>query len=213
MSNKTNVISAVVVALVTSLLAFAFFTASLPPVAPALVDLSSSEDLGAIQGTVLETPYVFKNGSGDGGDFLTFTVNGRINAGSNQAAWRNTTNRTVYVDYTEMIPTGTASTTFIFYVGTSTASTYSNNYAAPYATLVDGKRIATSTTPIVINSRADAGTLGRQTIAVAPGVYVNFAMLQGYLQAGCSGAVCEAATSTNRGISTIDWLLRGHYKP
>lgn len=209
-----DIITAAVVALVTSLLAFAVYTASLPPVTPPLTELSeNADDLGAIQGTVLESPYVFKNGSGDGGDFLTFTKNGRINAGSNQASWRNTLNRTVYIDYTEMVPTGTASTTFIFYVGTSTAATYSDNYAAPYATLVDGKRIATSTTPIVVNSKADAGTLGRQTIAVAPGVYVNFAMLQGYLQGNCTGSVCEAATSTNRGISTIDWLLRGHYKP
>ena len=209
---KQNLIPSAVVALVVSLLAFAGFSVMQPTAEVPSLPGAEATALGDINGVAIESPYVFKAGSGDGGDFLTITENGTINAGSNQGSWRNDTNRTVFIDTVSLFPTGTASTTFIYYVGTSTAATYTSDYTAPYATLIDGYRIPTSTPQLVINNHEHAGTLGRNIISVDPGEYVNIAFFQGYLETGCTGATCETATSTNRGFN-LDWYLRGHFKP
>lgn len=153
---------------------------------------------------------VFTNGVGFGKTgYLMFDTNGTIGAGSNQASWRNTLGRTVYIDLAYLRTSGTASTTFRFGIATSTAATV-NNYTAPFASLINNYRIATSSAATTTSSLARS--MGEPLIPVASGEYVNIYFQQGYGQTNCTGAVCETATSTNRGFN-VDWYLRGHYKP
>ena len=151
-----------------------------------------------------------------------------IGQSANQGFIRNTTGGKIYVDLAEIIPTATtslatavASSTFKFYVGTSTTASISNDFSAPYATLIDGQQIATSTasnnTIRVLNSIKNASTTGntvqstneKGVIEVADGLYVFFTWQS--MSAGCTQtAICDAATSTNRGFNAIG-NLRYHY--
>lgn len=210
-TNKKNVIIAAVVALVVSLLGSAGFVQTIDTV-PVSSFNGEQVDLGAIQGTVMESPYIFKNGAGMGGNHLTFTADGKIEARSNQAFWRNTTGRTVFVDLAEMVTTGVASTTFQFFIGTTTSASITDNFTNPYASLVDAYSLATSSPAWrSVNSIKDPGTNGRGVIPVLSGEYVYFTFQQDNANA-CTGAICETATSTNRGFN-VDWYLRGHFKP
>lgn len=216
MSTK-NVITAAVVALATSLLAFAVFSMSTTDVQKNSLLSAAVETFGDIKGVVLESPYVFKAGHGDGGNFLAISADGEINAGANQAAWRNTTGRTVYVlpeNVSIGYTTGTASSTWTLYVGTSTSATFTN-YARPTPTnlLMDGASIATSTiaTGGISVARVGTTTSAGFGFAVPPLGYVVFDVQEAY--ACKSIGLCETATSTNRGVTKFFWTLRGHYKP
>lgn len=211
--NAQTIISAAVVALVTSFLAFAALTTTGAPASS--LAIGTEQDLGSIKGTVIEQPYVFKSGVGSGGDTLTFTKDGVISAGQNQGSFRNTTGRTVYVDLATIgYESGTASSSLLFYAGTSTTATFSNDFASPSGAgkffPIDAAVIATSTTGLRIITSTSTPS-GNGSVAVANGQYFVFQVQERY--ACKSVGVCETATSTNRGISNFLWYVRGHYKP
>lgn len=135
---------------------------------------------------------------------------GTIAAGANQGFWLNNTGVTVYADLAEMITTGTASTSYDFFIGTTTAATLSSDFTDPFSGLVDDKVVATSTNALpVANSIKDAGTNGRGVVAVPVGAYVFFTFQQTFA-GNCTGSLCETATSTNRGFD-VNWNLRVHH--
>lgn len=209
MSSKNTVLTAAVVALVTSLLALVAFNGTSAPA-------QSPDTLGAISGTVVNTPTIFTAGHSDGGSFVTVTADGEINAGANQGAWRNTTGRTVYVHPSDVrigYTSGTATSSYYFYVGTSTSSSYTN-YARPSVTtlLVDAALVATSTSasggPITfVGTTTSAGT----GVSVPAGSYVVFDVQEKH--ACKADAACTTATSTNRGITKFFWSLKATYQP
>lgn len=143
------------------------------------------------------------------GSQTTRWYSGTIPASDNQEFWYNNTGKTVYVDLAEMITTGTASSTYDFFVGTTTSASLSSDFTDPFSTLIHDFNLATSTTIRAINSIKDAGTNGRSVIPVAAGEYVFFTFQQTFDNA-CTGSVCETATSTNRGFN-VNWNLRIHY--
>lgn len=161
-------------------------------------------------------PAGFKKGIAYGSRSVHFTAEGDLLAGVNQVAWRNTTGRKVVVDKAEMRTTGTASSSYLFYVGTSTAAsnTSFDFGTAMFSELIDAPSLATSSPIKVFTSMSDTdqGTNGRGAIEVEDGEYVLFMFRKQDLINSCSGSVCEAATSTNRGFN-VRWLLEGHYIP
>lgn len=209
--STNNVLTAAVVALVVSVLTLAFFNVSHS--APAA---QSSDTLGQIAGTVVNTPTIFVAGHSDGGNFVTVSADGEIPVGQNQAAWRNTTGRTVYVNAGDVrlgYASGTATSSYAFFVGTSTSASYTD-FARPSVTtlLIDGALIATSTAatggPI---TRVGTTTSAGVDVSVPAGSYVVFDVQERYF---CkANAACEIATSTNRGISKFFWSLKATYKP
>lgn len=136
-------------------------------------------------------------------------ISGTISRGQNQGFWKNPGPTSVIVDYSELQSTGTASSSYYFYMGTSTASSVTNNFSIPYSALIDSYSVATSSGPRVVNSDANAGTNGQGSVVVPVGGYVIFGVQQRYNTA-CTGSVCETATSTNRGFN-LNWALQFHY--
>lgn len=150
---------------------------------------------------------------GDG--YVAFSKSGTIGAGANQGSWRNTTGRTVYILPEQSsigYASGTASSSLLFYAATSTASTLSNDYAHPGGLVfgVDGATVATSTAGprMFVGTTTDSGAI----IPVPDGQYYVF-QIQSKNGPSCNGSACEAATSTNRGITNFIWRLQGFYKP
>lgn len=211
--NVKSLIPAAVVALVVSLLAFAGYSALHPSTSPLQGVI---EDLGGMTGHVLEEIQIFKSGHGDGGDFVAITADGKIGAGANQAAWTNKTGRTVYVrpqDVQIGYTAGTATSSLNFYVGTSTATSFTD-FARPTPTLLlmDGATDATSTSA----TGAAVGHMGTSTnngpvFAVPNGSRVVFNVQEKY--ACKADGACNTATSTNRGITEFFWFLRATFKP
>lgn len=133
---------------------------------------------------------------------------------SNQGFWLNNTGKDVVVDYAEFqnsggSGSGVASTTYQFFVGTSTTASLSSDFTDPFAGILDAYTLATSSAIKLINSFKDAGTNGRGAVVVPNGQYVFFTFQQTYTGA-CTGSVCETATSTNRGFNSTA-RLRYHY--
>lgn len=149
------------------------------------------------------------------GDQTVIWKKGTIGAGQNQGSWRNNLGKTVFVDLSEVYTTGTASSSIKIYVATSSSATLSSDFAAPFASGIDGKAVATSTvlTNFVYNSSKDAGTNGRHVFPVVSGEYVVTAILQDTTAclSGGAGLACESATSTSRGFSKVFWHLRINY--
>jgi hypothetical protein len=173
---------------------------------PTSVVLPSNDGLGGQRGGMQE----FVDGI-KAGDRTSIWRTGTIPASTNQSAWCNTQiGKTAYVDIAEMSFTGNASSSMRVSIGTSTASSITNNYTAPYAGLVDNYLLATSTgSTIVANNIIDNGTNGRGIVGVATSECVNFIFRQDSTGA-CTGSLCEAATSTARGFNGA-WNLRIHY--
>lgn len=134
-----------------------------------------------------------------------------LSAGVNQASWRNNqVGKDIVVDYAEFDNgTGVASTTYQFFIATSSAATISSDFDDPFSPILDGYTLATSSKISVINSIKDAGTNGRSAAKVSNGEYVIFTFQQRYA-GNCSGSVCETATSTNRGFNSTG-RLKFHY--
>jgi hypothetical protein len=161
--------------------------------------------LGAVNTTVDEYPSGVRFG-----DIATVNwAGGDIGQSANQAYWLNTLGRPVYMDLAEVISDGTASSAMRVSVGTSTATRITDDFAAPYSTLVDNAAMATGSVKIILNSQKDAGTNGRSAIVVQANEYVNVTLRQDRTGA-CTGATCETSTSTNRGFN-LKWRLRYHY--
>lgn len=134
---------------------------------------------------------------------------GTIGRGVNQGFWRNETGGNVVVDYAEMQTTGIASSSMIFSAGTSTAATITDNFSAPFSTLIDQYLVATSAPAKVINSELSTTTNSQGSIIVGPGVYVNFLVRSRGVNCPTTGGACESATSTSRGFN-VNWALFYH---
>lgn len=174
---------------------------------------NGTKDTGG-SGTQHNTPESFNSGVDFGDGYITFSKSGVIAAGSNQASWRNTTGRTVFVkpENTEIgYTSGTASSSLLFFVATSTGATLSNNYAHPGGSVfgIDGATVATSTpSPRWFNGTT---TTSGAVIPVLDGAYLNFQVQEKF--ACKTVGVCETATSTNRGITNFLVRFTGSYKP
>lgn len=166
--------------------------------------------------SVHNTAEIFSEGIGLGNDgYVVFSKGGTIGAGANQASWRNTTGRTVYIVPNSTVigfASGTASSSLLFYTATSSAATLTSDFAGPGGSVhgIDGASIATST--IGPNFIVGTTTASGAGIPVADGAYYNV-QIQSKNGGTCNGAACETATSTNRGITNFFWRFTGFYKP
>jgi hypothetical protein len=196
------------VLVVVGLLYFGFSNPTSAPVS----DQAVMEDgaLGGSGGNVTQQQDFYTNGVGIGPGYVMFSRSGTIALGSNQASWRNTTGRTVYVDLAFLATSGVASSSYKFYVATSTSATISSDFTAPYSSLVNGFTIATSSVATTTSS-IESHLSGSAVVPVASGQYVNI-QVQAANGAVCNGVICETATSTNRGF-TVAWYLRAFFKP
>lgn len=144
------------------------------------------------------------------GDQVVFWEKRTISAGDNNDGWENDTGKTVYVDLVEFTVNGTASSTYIFEVATSSTQNISDG-ASPYSEFIDSYNAATGTTNnIVPNSISNGGTNGKGVVPVGAGEFVSLRFLPEAGLGGCDGSACEEATSSNNGISSIIWKLRYH---
>lgn len=185
----------------------------------ALVSLGGSSTVSKVLGQagwpVHNTPEIFSQGQDTGDGNVTFTKGGIIGPGANQASWRNTLGRTVYVNPAQVavgFTSGTASSSLLYYVSTSSAATLTSDFAHPGGSVwgIDGASIATSTPgPSLIMGTTTSSGAG---IPVADGAYLNV-QIQSKNGGTCNGAACETATSTNRGITNFFWRFTGFYKP
>lgn len=180
---------------------------------PAIDTPSEEENVGS-GGNVTSQVDVYTNGVGIGPDYAFFSRSGTLGTGVNQGAWCNSgvqgLGRTAFVEFAAVSLTGTASSTFNVYVGTSTTRTFSSDFTAPWAALMNGARFATSSTATTTSS-TDTRRSGYGVVQVPVGqCVVTQVQAAG---AGClsAGGSCESATSTNRGTN-FDWVIRGYYK-
>lgn len=124
-------------------------------------------------------------------------------AGQNQAAWQNNTGNTVTIDMGRFDLTGTASSTFAVWVGTSTASTATNVFSlstAPFwAQLIGGSNTVATGTPGTYTTQLDNFVNHKSgypaEIQILSGQYLlvvadSFCLADG---------ACNTATSSQRG--------------
>lgn len=148
------------------------------------------------------------------GDRTVLYESGTIGAGANQAAYYNNTGRTLYINSNDIHmgwTSGTASSSIVFYVSTSTASSVTD-YARPTGTylLIDGATFATSS-PAVSISTGTTTDAGAGAITLAPNEYLIFNVQEQY---ACKTiGACETATSSNRGIASFFWNFKATYIP
>lgn len=218
------------------------FTYALAPqlVSEAMQQASSatqqaSDSLGASAANVQQVFWQFTKGvmiegptrTGVGSSAI-FTASGVLGTSQNIDYWTNKTGRTVLIEGTDVIQQagtggsskGYASSTMRISVFATTTISNINPYVSPKVSsstmsnfLIDNVRVATSS-PVnyVWNGDIGGGTNATGTIAVPDGSSVVIFLQQGDYQANCTGSVCEAATSTNRGFN-LGWFLSGHYVP
>lgn len=165
---------------------------------------------------------------------------GKLGSGVNQAYWANNTGHSVFIDYATLALIGdstglrTASSTFRFFVATSTASSVSDNIGNAfnmnpinYRSVMDGWLVATSTTATsttniyLANAGVSIDNYGSTTAAndnltqsgpveIRQGEYVNIYFKQEnplYCDGLANGRFCEAATSTARGFDVL-WMFK-----
>lgn len=193
-------------------------------VAPAV----ASQTLGASAANVQQVIWQFTKGvmlegstKTGSGSSAVFTASGTLGKGQYIDYWTNKTGRTVLVDYGDVVQTGgyASSTMRVSILATTTTSAI-NPYVAPKVStstmsnfLIDNARLATSTPPnFAINADVGGGTNATGTIAVPDGTSIVVLLQQGDYEPGCTGSVCEPATSTNRGFN-LNWFIQGHYVP
>lgn len=146
-----------------------------------------------------------------------------LDAGEDQASYRNTSGHSEIVDYSNFTTDGTASSSFRVIAVATTSSSFADahDFLAPvYADLAGSKMfdvtIATSTTATTTNSiMRTAMNDGSSDGSI---LLKNLEYLILYLQRGDTSCPtsgtdtggCEAATSTNRGFSNLDALFSIH---
>lgn len=130
---------------------------------------------------------------------------GVIKAGNDQVSYRNTSGKDQYVDLAILRTTGTASTTQTLTAGTSTSATF-NGFSVPsnIKSLVNAI-VATSSVATTTDSVNGYGA-AEGTVRLADGDYLNIGVYQTFGNQ-CTGAVCETATSTNRGYD-VRYVIR-----
>lgn len=139
--------------------------------------------------------------------------------GQNDVTWTNNGSRTAYVDLANLVTTGVASSTFKAYAYASTTSAIAPqhwNTALSFggtgnstSTQLFNLSLATSTAATSTNSIIQAATgRGLGVIAVPSGWRLHLT-LQAVDSIACQVAKsCEMATSTNRGINTLQLTFR-----
>jgi len=174
-----------------------------------------SQTLGQAGWPVHNTPEIFSSGIDSGDGYVSFVKGGIIGPGANQASWRNTTGRTVYVvpeGVAVGFASGTASSSLLYYAATSSAATLTSDFAHPGGSVwaIDGASVATSTPgpSFIVGTTTSSGA----GVPIADGAYFNV-QIQSKNGGSCNGAACETATSTNRGVSNFFWRFTGFYKP
>lgn len=207
MTKTHKVVTSVIVSLVVGLAFLGFTQPSVPTNGP-------TENVGS-GGNVTSQVDVYTNGVGIGPEYATFSRSGTIGAGANQGSWCNLSSspglgRTAYIDLATITTSGTASSSFKFYIATSTTARISNDFTAPFGSLINGFTIATSS-PATTTSSIEQKRSGFAVIPVTVGQCV-VTQMQASNGSVCAsvGGLCESATSTNRGFN-IDWYLRGYY--
>jgi len=148
------------------------------------------------------------------GDRTVFFQSGTIGNGVNQAAYTNNTGRRIQIAAADTHigwTSGTATSSYRFYVSSSTATSITD-YSRPAGTylLIDGAMTSTSTpaTTIITGTTTSAG---QGAITLAPGESLIFNVQERY---SCkANAACETATSSNRGIDSFFWNFKGTYLP
>lgn len=175
------------------------------PAYPIQVYLGQNQNAGSITNQIGE----FTNGIKIG-DGVLFHKSGVIGPTENEGFWRNNTGRIVYVSWSNFgWETGTASSSLIFFVATSTVANLTSDYTQPAGNLTLVATVATSSAPVMFTSTSTA--LGFGTLPVPDGAYLNFQVQERF---GCKTVgKCETATSTNRGISNFVWYFSGRYTP
>lgn len=148
------------------------------------------------------------------GDVTTTWKRVVIPSGSNQAAWYNNLGKTVFVTPDNVMigfPSGTATSTLVLYVGTSTSSTFTD-YARPSVAtlLVDGALVATSTSAGTTGIyKMGTTSVAANVFAVPAGGYLVFDVQERF--ACKSDGSCNTATSSNRGIDSLHGYFRLFY--
>ena len=151
-------------------------------------------------------------------DATVFYKKVTIGARENQTSFQIKEGKLAYISLEYARTTGTATNSpFRLQLGTSTAATITDTLAEPSATqiaLLDFG-IASSSSATTTNSWQGPGaTNGLGVVAVADSEWVNLVLIQGdnanstKPDAACNGGYCETATSTNRGISTIEAIVK-----
>lgn len=129
----------------------------------------------------------------------------QITRGLNKISWKNTTGGPVVVKIGDASLSGTASSTFKIYVGTTTSPTVTDTFAtaitAPFwSQFIDGAQVATgSPTGVWADNIANHKSGLPSMIRVEDGQYLTMAV-----ETFCkTSGSCETATSTNRGWTTL----------
>lgn len=160
--------------------------------------------LGAVRPIADEFTQGLKLGYGQNTLINSFRLT--IGAGSNEAAWKNTTGETVYVYLADAVTTGTASSSYYLYIATSSSATVSNDFSAPFSSIIDTFAIATSSVATTTSSIDKHKVSNNGVIPVAHNEYVLMTLqanTTACANAGAALGLCETATSTNRGITSI----------
>lgn len=149
-------------------------------------------------------------------------ASGQIGKGANQASFRNTTGGPIIIDLTEVQSVATTSTaqyitassTYKIYVATSTASTIASDFVAPpYATVIAGYKIATTTgatqgaatTTTQFDSRSGTSV----SFVLADRAYLNFQIQAADNYTCAQAGQCATATSSQRGFN-LNWKVHYH---
>lgn len=167
-------------------------------------------------GSLEEDQVVFVNGIQEGSVLETWGYETLVN-GQNQKTVLNT-GRDRYVTLSRVSAiddasgTNLASSTYVAYVGTTTDSTISDDYARTTNNLmlIDGGIIATSTKGLSITSTTTDS--GQGTLLWKANEYLFVHIQQRYLcKEEPTGSTCETATSSVRGFN-IEWAFKWNRK-
>ncbi len=218
MTNKNKIVFlgiVIVVAILASVFTFSILApqqAAVPTPTPYIAP--DGGNVGS-SGNVFNTPDYYTNGVGVG-NVVDFAQRINIGPGTNQFAWKNKTGRTVYVSSANLgYIAGTATSSYLFYVGATTSAAFSTDSGRPNSgakLLIDGATVATSTVASVSTFFTSTTTsAGVGSIPVPDGSYVVFQVQEKF---GCltNTATCERATSTNRGISNFVGFFRAWFQ-
>lgn len=171
--------------------------------------LSSTPKSGGVYNTTIDH---YPAGLGLG-DRVSFNKSGTIGPGVNQSSYCNNVGQPLFIsagDVSMGWTSGTASSSLLFYVSTSTGTTVTDYARSPGSyDLIDGAALATST---VANASLITGTTtsaGKGGVLLQQSECLVFNVQERY--ACKANGACETATSTNRGIQSFFWNFKATY--
>jgi len=148
------------------------------------------------------------------GDRGTFFQSGIIGPGVNQTAYTNVTGKILLIsagDVNMGWTSGTASSSGVFYVSTSTSAAAVSDFSRPAMSymLIDGATFATSTVAAGSLLTGTSTAPGKGGIMLQPGESLIFNYQERF--ACKTNGPCETATSTGRGIPSFFWNFKATY--